>query len=155
MEKLVKKQDYFKNRYETKDFSTLSKVLNTHFSVFKNLLGENEALQDKFKETEEIFWNKKEQIKKLTKQKADLINQNERLKSRILTVHEINIAKQESQKTSLVNIVVEDESVRYVGKVPSEKIKKLEEKEDKYEGYKESDLPVFRRVDELISYIEE
>lgn len=42
-----------------------------------------------------------------------------------------------------------------VGKAPSERIIKLEEKEDKYEGYKESDLPVFRRVDELISYVEE
>lgn len=31
----------------------------------------------------------------------------------------------------------------------------LEEKEDKYVGYKESDLPVFRRVDELISFVGE
>lgn len=155
MEKLVKKQDYFKNRYEKKDFSTLSKVLNTHFSVFKNLLDDNEALQNSFKETDEILRNRKEQIKKLAKQKADLISQNERLKSRILTLHEINIAKQESLRTSLINIVVEEESVRYVGKLPSEKVKKLEEKEDKYEGYKESDLPVFKRVDELISYVDE
>lgn len=45
--------------------------------------------------------------------------------------------------------------MRFVGKVPSERVIKLEEKEDKYEGYKESDLPVFRRVDQLISYVEE
>ena len=32
----------------------------------------------------------------MAKQKADLLGQNERLKSRILTVHELNIAKHES-----------------------------------------------------------
>ena len=41
MEKLVKKQDYFRNIYEKKDFSTLSKVINTHFAAFRNLLDEN------------------------------------------------------------------------------------------------------------------
>lgn len=70
-------------------------------------------------------------------------------------VHEQNLANYESQRNSMVNIIVEDESVRYVGKGPSEKVFVLEEKEDKYEGYKESDLPVFRRVDQLISYVDD
>ena len=87
MEKLVKKQDYFRNRYEKKDFSTLSKVMHTHFAVFKNLLDENKTLQNNYIETEEILLNRKEQIKRLTKQKTELLSQNERLKSRILTVH--------------------------------------------------------------------
>lgn len=106
MEKLVKKQDYFRNRYEKKDFATLSKVMNTHFAVFKNLLGENKALQNNYNETEEVILNKKEQIRKLARQKADLQSQNEQLKSRILSVHEQNLAKYKSQKTSVVNIVV-------------------------------------------------
>lgn len=62
--------------------------MNTHFAVFKNLLGENKALQNNYNETEEALLSKKELIRKLTKQKADLQSQNERLKSRILSVHE-------------------------------------------------------------------
>jgi len=60
MENLVKKQDYFRNRYEKKDFSTLSKVMSTHFAVFKNLLSENKALQNNYRETEKVLLNKKE-----------------------------------------------------------------------------------------------